>query len=349
MSDHIIIDLDDTITIDSSSDDYTKKEVNFMVLDAIKNAIETGFSIKIFSARNMNSFRGDISKIESHTRPIAETWLENNKIPYSELILGKPWAGKDGFYVDDKNLHIEEFIFKFCSPFHKDKVSIIVPFFNEENNVVPMHVQNKKAERLLNIQEFIYVNNGSTDSTITKLEEIKKNDPKVKVINLQKNMGYGGGMKEGLVNASGDLVITNHADLQFDLYQFLISNYNKILSHTIIEAITPRRINRNHLEEINSFLLRKVISVVLFKKINDFNGQPKIFKRYLISDLNSLPNNYCFDLAIYLNVNKHSLTLPVIQNPRNSGYSSWNSSLFKRLKIFLKYIIFAITNRWKFS
>jgi capsule biosynthesis phosphatase len=348
MNDHIIIDLDDTITIDSSSDDYAKKELNLMVLDAIKNAIDTGFSIKIFSARNMNSFQGNISKIEAHTRPIAENWLKKNKIPHSELILGKPWAGKDGFYVDDKNLHIEEFIFKFCSPFHKNKVSIIVPFFNEENNVMSMHAQNKKAERLLNIHEFIYVNNGSTDSSIIKLEEIKKNDPKIKIINLQKNMGYGGGMKEGLLNATGDLIITNHADLQFDLYQFLISNYNEIISCNTIEAITPRRINRNRFEEINSFILRKIISIALFKKINDFNGQPKIFKRHLLSDLSCLPKNYCFDLAIYMIVYKSALTLPVMQNIRKSGYSSWNSSLLKRLKIFLEYIKFAITNRWKF-
>ena len=42
--------------------------------------------------------------------------VEKNNIPYDKLQLGKPGAGPNGWYVDDMNLSLEEFIFKFSGP-----------------------------------------------------------------------------------------------------------------------------------------------------------------------------------------------------------------------------------------
>ena len=109
----IIIDLDNTITIDSVSDDYPNKLSNPNVIKAIDNAHHLGFQCTIFSSRNMRTFKGDLEKIEAHTRPIAEDWLQSNEVNYHELILGKPWCGIEGWYIDDKNLSLEEFVFKF--------------------------------------------------------------------------------------------------------------------------------------------------------------------------------------------------------------------------------------------
>ena len=121
MQDKLIVDLDNTITIDSSSLDYATKKLNAEVALAIKNASKLEIETTIFSSRNMKTFNGDLEKIESVTRPIAENWLQEKQIKYSELILGKPWCGKEGWYVDDKNLNIEEFVFKYTGPFWKKK------------------------------------------------------------------------------------------------------------------------------------------------------------------------------------------------------------------------------------
>ena len=86
--DTLIIDLDNTLTQAGSSHDYSKKLVNKQVALAVNNAISLGYASKIFSARNMRSFKGDMAKIESVTRPIAEAWLYENNIEHDELILG---------------------------------------------------------------------------------------------------------------------------------------------------------------------------------------------------------------------------------------------------------------------
>ena len=134
--DLLIIDLDNTLTEEDSEKDYSKKIVNKSIDISIKNAIALGYGAKVFSARNMRSLNGDLNKIESITRPIAEDWLKRNKINYDELILGKPWCGYDGWYLDDKNISIEEFIFKFSGPYWNKTVSIVIPFFNEEKNIL---------------------------------------------------------------------------------------------------------------------------------------------------------------------------------------------------------------------
>ena len=80
--DTIIIDLDNTLTEEDSENNYSQKIVNKSVAMSIKNAISLGYESKIFSARNMRSLNGDLNKIESITRPIAEAWLKDNHIDY---------------------------------------------------------------------------------------------------------------------------------------------------------------------------------------------------------------------------------------------------------------------------
>ena len=58
----------------------------------------------------MRTFDGEIGKINVHTLPIIIDWLKENDVPYDEVIVGKPWCGKDGFYIDDRALRPNEFI-----------------------------------------------------------------------------------------------------------------------------------------------------------------------------------------------------------------------------------------------
>ena len=65
--------------------------------------------IIIFTARNMRTFDGDIEKITENTLPIIKDWLLANNVPYDEIIIGKPWCGMNGFYVDDRAIRPSEF------------------------------------------------------------------------------------------------------------------------------------------------------------------------------------------------------------------------------------------------
>ena len=106
----IVIDLDDTLTVNDSSPNYAEKSVNVAVCERLKEYRSMGFTICIHTARNMNSFKGDIGKINKNTVPTIIAWLEKNDIPFDELIVGKPWCGPDGFYVDDRAIRPSEFV-----------------------------------------------------------------------------------------------------------------------------------------------------------------------------------------------------------------------------------------------
>ena len=106
----IIIDLDDTLTINASAQDYADKLVDHNVRSKLVEYKNLGFEICIYTARNMRSLDGDIGKINKHTVPVILKWLEHQKVPFDELIVGKPWCGTEGFYVDDKAIRPSEFV-----------------------------------------------------------------------------------------------------------------------------------------------------------------------------------------------------------------------------------------------
>ena len=104
----IIIDLDNTITV-HNDEPYNSKPVNMNVVNKLKEYKKKGFDIVIYTARNMKTYSGNVGKINIHTIPVILEWLDKNDIPYDELIVGKPWCGTDGFYVDDRAIRPSEF------------------------------------------------------------------------------------------------------------------------------------------------------------------------------------------------------------------------------------------------
>lgn len=106
----IIFDIDDTITIHSSSKDYKDKLPRLDIIQKISTFRKLGYEIILFSARNMNSYSGDLSKININTLPILLDWLKKHNVEYDGILMGKPWCGEDGFYVDDKAIRPSEFL-----------------------------------------------------------------------------------------------------------------------------------------------------------------------------------------------------------------------------------------------
>ena len=102
--------------------------------------------------------------------------------------------------------------------------SLVLPCYNEEKNIaflcdefLSLPMDDYKAELIL-------VNNGSEDRTQDEINKAIKNNSKsivIKLVNISKNKGYGGGIYEGLKNASGEYIGWAHADLQTPLKDFL--------------------------------------------------------------------------------------------------------------------------------
>lgn len=106
----LVIDVDMTLTKGKGEVGYEDAIVNKEVVNQLVKYKEMGFTIVLNSSRNVNTFSGNIGKINKHTLPMLVEWLKKNNIPYDEIYMGKPWCGFDGFYVDDKAVRPSEFI-----------------------------------------------------------------------------------------------------------------------------------------------------------------------------------------------------------------------------------------------
>ena len=104
----LVIDLDDTISVTEHGDYVNSKPVKKTV-DMSRLYKEQGFYIVIHSARNMRTYNGEVGLLNIHTLPNIIEWLKKNDIPFDEIIVGKPWCGYDGFYIDDKAIRPSEF------------------------------------------------------------------------------------------------------------------------------------------------------------------------------------------------------------------------------------------------
>ncbi|EFP96973.1 HAD hydrolase family protein [Vibrio caribbeanicus] len=104
----LIVDLDGTLT-QANTSDYKRVLPRLDVIQQLVRYKEQGFEIVISTARNMRTYEGNIGKINIHTLPIITEWLDEHNVPYDEILVGKPWCGHDGFYIDDRAVRPSEF------------------------------------------------------------------------------------------------------------------------------------------------------------------------------------------------------------------------------------------------
>lgn len=104
----LVVDLDGTITL-ADTNDYENVAPNLAVIEQLKNYKAQGYTITISTARNMRTYEGNVGLINIHTLPIITAWLDKHQVPYNEILVGKPWCGHDGFYIDDRAVRPSEF------------------------------------------------------------------------------------------------------------------------------------------------------------------------------------------------------------------------------------------------
>ena len=94
-------------------------------------------------------------------------------------------------------------------------ISIIIPIYNEEENIIKTYDFIESALEKLNY-EVIFVNDGSTDKSENKIREIIKKSKKYKLISLRRNYGQTAAMQAGFDHAIGEIIIPMDGDLQND-------------------------------------------------------------------------------------------------------------------------------------
>jgi capsule biosynthesis phosphatase len=107
----IVLDIDGTICpIRRPGEEYADLVPNAEIVAKMREYRDRGFYLILHSSRNMNSFGGNMGLIGARTAKTLLAWLDRHAIPYDELHLGKPWAGRGGFYVDDRTIRPNEFL-----------------------------------------------------------------------------------------------------------------------------------------------------------------------------------------------------------------------------------------------
>lgn len=230
--------------------------------------------------------------------------------------------------------------------------SIILPCFNENDNIHELY----KELLSLNLHdlyiEVIFVNNGSTDNTGIKIDEIIDISTKSENLNffitkldLEKNLGYGGGIIAGLKVAKGNYIGWTHADLQTPLKDFcelytIIKGKKQILAKGI-------RINNRGLDSLVTKIHEILSRIILGVNMKEINAQPKIIYREDLSIFNNPPKNWTtLDTYFYyvsLKNNFEIFELDVVFKPRIHGQSKWKNNLL----VFLKHLYHNFTYLFK--
>ena len=231
-------------------------------------------------------------------------------------------------------------------------LSVIIPCFNEEKNLVEIVKQIKvvKEENKDIFIEFIVVNNGSTDNSSSKLTKL--NDQyNFKIVDLDKNLGYGGGILAGIREATCSVIAWTHGDLQCDLND-VITAYKKNLiklnnKKTIVKG---KRIKRNFFDAFFSNSMALIASLVFQKTFNEINAQPKIFSREILINFHNAPNDFSLDLFL-LYVSKKAkyeiIDYPVIYKKRIAGIAKGGDSLKGKINLTVRSLIYILKLRFR--
>lgn len=103
----------------------------------------------------------------------------------------------------------------FTHMYHFPRISVVVPLFNEQENLIELHRRLRASLDPLEIEaELVFVNDGSTDNTELMVHMLAHTDPRVVGIQLSRNFGHQAAVSAGIAHAKGDAVIVMDGDLQ---------------------------------------------------------------------------------------------------------------------------------------
>lgn len=227
-------------------------------------------------------------------------------------------------------------------------LSIVLPCYNEADNI-PLILQRFRDVKGETPVELILVNNGSTDHSgaVLKQELSKPENRFGRSLEILKNRGYGDGLWKGLCDAKGDFLAYSHADLQCDPKDIFVA-YDKLkgLTDPKEALVKGRRMNRRAVEALVTRGHQLTASFLLGQRLEDINGQPKLFHKSLLQELRNPPIDFSFDLYILyktLKSGRRVETVPVNFGTRRYGKSHWASSMRSKLKTYRRAFQYIVT------
>lgn len=209
------------------------------------------------------------------------------------------------------------------------KISIIVPCYNEEQAIPFFYEEITKIAKELDKYdfEFIFVNDGSKDKTITIVKDYAKKDNRVKFIHFSRNFGKEAAMLAGLELSKGDYVAIMDADLQDP--PSLLPKMLDLLNdpNNDYDSVGTRRVTRKGEPPIRSFFARmfyKIINKMSKVEMVDGARDYRLMKREVVNSILELKeyNRYSKGLFEFVGYNTKWLEFENVQ--RVAGETKWS-------------------------
>jgi glycosyltransferase involved in cell wall biosynthesis len=203
--------------------------------------------------------------------------------------------------------------------------SVVIPLFNERDNLAPLHAELTTVMRTLDRSyELVFVDDGSTDGGVEVLRALRTSDPCVHAIRLARNSGQTAALACGFKHASGDVIVAMDADLQNDpadiprLLAALDQGYDLASGWR-----TGRWQAEKFTRRLPSIAANSLISTMTGVRLHDYGCTFKAYRRELAQSLNLYGEMHRFVPAIAAEQGARIVEVEIGFRPRRAGISKY--------------------------
>ena len=176
------------------------------------------------------------------------------------------------------------------------KISVVIPAYNEQEVIKTCYDRIKKVLEELNNYEYeiIFINDGSKDDTLKILQEISKEDSKVKVISFARNFGHQAAVTAGIKHVTGDAIVIIDADLQDppELLPEMIALWEE--GNEVIYGQRKLRKGESAFKLLSAKLFYSTLNALSDVEIPKDTGDFRLVDRKVIDVINNLPEHNKF-------------------------------------------------------
>lgn len=216
------------------------------------------------------------------------------------------------------------------------KFSIIIPCYNEGENITNLINRIRPLQKKYDL-EYILIENGSTDDSRQYFQKyVEDQYQNIRIVYVDKNLGYGYGLQQGMKVSDGEYVGWIHADMQMPPEE-LMKFFDKILSSASKTPLFLKGIRTNR-SMLDRFFTngQSIFNTILFgTKLYDVGAIPVIFHRSLINKIEEMPNDFSIELYVYKEASFKGFEIKrckVKLLKREKGNSSWNNGLKSKIR-----------------
>ncbi len=224
------------------------------------------------------------------------------------------------------------------------ELSVVVPLYNEEPNVIGLHRELTAALHTWGRPyELILVDDGSTDGTFDRLRELHATDPRLRVIRLRRNFGQTAAFAAGFAHARGRLIATADGDLQNDpadlpaMVDLLGDDYD------IVCGWRRHRKDPWMTRRLPSRLANWLISRTTGVHLHDYGCSLKVFRGDVVRSMRLYGEMHRFMPAIASEQGVRIAEMAVNHRPRRAGLSKYGLSRTIRVVLDLFTVKFLLT------